>query len=64
MKNLFNLPVLKGSFPSCKSMYYVFKEVFQVQFIKLYYLNLGLYFTLLIIKFLVLHKWQVSVLLC
>ena len=42
MKNLFNLPVLKGNFPTRNSKYYLFKEVFQAQFIKLYYLNLDL----------------------
>jgi len=49
------------------------KEVFPIQFLKLYYLNLGniiyniilptlgLYLILFINKFLTLHKWQVSV---
>jgi hypothetical protein len=63
MKTLFNLLDLECSFPSVNSKYYLFKEVLQVQFIKLYYLCLGLYIALFIIKFLIRHKWQVSVLL-
>jgi hypothetical protein len=42
MKTILKLSVLKGNFPRCNSKYYLFKEVFQVQFIKLYYINVGL----------------------